>query len=74
MTDNKMTQEKAVLNHLKKHGTITPFVAFEMYGITRLACIIHGLRKDGYDIETEDATTVNRYGNHTTYAKYHLRR
>lgn len=69
----KMTQEKAVLLHLKRRGSITSWEAIQEYGATRLSAIIYNLRHDGWDIETTDLTVKNRYGNSTTVAKYILK-
>ena len=68
----KMTQEKAVLQHLKENGSITSWDAIILFGATRLSAIIYLLRKQGYNIETTDLTVKNRYGNTTTVAKYIL--
>lgn len=69
----KMTQEKAVLQHLKENGSITSWDAITLFGATRLSAIIYLLRKEGYEIETTDLTIKNRYGNTTTIAKYILK-
>lgn len=68
----KMTQEKAVLQHLKRVGYITSWNAINLFGATRLSAIIYMLRKQCYDIETTNITVTNRYGNITTIAKYIL--
>lgn len=69
---NKSTQEQAVLNHLKEHGSITSMEAFELYGCTRLSARIFDFRKLGYNILTVDTTVKNRYGQTCTYATYVL--
>lgn len=46
----KMTQEKAVLQHLKENGSITSWDAITLFGATRLSAIIYLLRKQGYNI------------------------
>lgn len=66
------SQKSEVLKYMTSHAGITSIQAFEKFGVTRLSDIIFRLRKDGYDIETEDITTKNRYGHSTTYAKYRL--
>ena len=66
----KETQKKRVLAHLRKYGRITSNEAFTWYGITRLAAVIFMLRKDGYDIETIDTESLNRYGEKCRYATY----
>lgn len=66
----KITKTSMVLDHLKKHGTITSMEAIENYGATRLSAIIFSLRKKGYSIETIDVKGVDRYGNNMVYGKY----
>ena len=64
-----MTQKQAVLEHLKRFGSITSWEAIKEYGCTRLSHIIYVL-KDNYSISKENVTTSNRFGNNVTYAKY----
>lgn len=66
----KITKTSMVLDHLKKHGAITSMEAIENYGATRLSAIIFELRKKGYDIDTIDVKSVDRYGNSVVYGKY----
>lgn len=68
--DKKITKKKMVLDHLKKHGSITSLEAIENYGATRLSAIIFNLRKQGYNIDTVDIKSVDRYGNSVVYGKY----
>jgi hypothetical protein len=68
----KITKTSMVLDHLKKHGTITSMEAIENYGATRLSAIIFNLRKKGYDIGTIDVHSKDRYGNSVVYGKYVL--
>lgn len=63
-------QREAVLNHLQTYGTITSMEAFDLYGATRLAAIVHDFRKMGYDIETCELVGKNRFGEVCQYAKY----
>lgn len=73
MEKGKMTQKQEVLNYMKTHKRgITSFVAFERFGITRLADIIFKLRQEGFEILTEQLTTKNRYGHVVNYARYSL--
>lgn len=69
MTD-RMTKTKQVKEHLVNHGSIDSWTAIQDYGVTRLASIICILRKNGWDIDTEDVTTKDRNGNTCTFAKY----
>ena len=65
-----MNQMVAVINHLKKFGTITSLEAIEKYGCTRLSDKILKLRKRGYIIDTVMKEGTNRYGDTCHYAKY----
>lgn len=67
-----MTQERMILGHLERHGTITSFEAFEKYHVTRLAAIIHRLRKK-VDIRTIRIYGYDSYGNFMRYAMYELK-
>lgn len=69
----KTTQEKEVLDYLRKIGSITSWEAIVEFGATRLSAIIYNLRKKGYNIETNDLIVKNRYGNATVIAKYVLK-
>ena len=69
----KTTQEKEVLDYLRKIGSITSWEAIVEFGATRLSAIIYNLRKKGYNIETNDLIVKNRYGNATVIAKYALK-
>lgn len=68
----KITQEYIVLRHLKDFGSLTTWEAIQEYGITRLSAMIHLLRKQGHNIESENITAKNRYGNSTTFSKYYI--
>lgn len=48
-----MSQKLQVLNHIKKHGSITPMQAFSKYQITCLAERIRDARDSGHKIATE---------------------
>lgn len=62
-----MTQSEAILKDLKSGNTITSLEALQRYGCLRLAAVIHSLRKEGFDVNTE---MVNVKGK--TIAKYSL--
>ena len=47
------SQCKQVLKHLKKHKSIMPLQALNLYGIYRLASRINELREDGHNIDTK---------------------
>ena len=70
---NVRTQKTDVLHYMQTRTRgITSMQAFEKFGVTRLSDIIFKLRKEGYEIETEQVTTKNRYGHTTTFARYRL--
>ena len=48
-----MTQNNAILEHLKSGKTITPIEALNLYGSFRLAARISDLRQQGHNIVTE---------------------
>ena len=66
------SQTEAVLEHLKKHGSITSIQAIRKYGATRLSAIIYKLRHRGYQITTEALVVKTRYGHKSRPAKYIL--
>lgn len=68
----RITQEYIVLRHLKDFGSLTTWQAIQEYGITRLSARILELRKQGHNIESENITVKNRYGNSTTFSKYYI--
>lgn len=45
-----MNQNQLVLNHMVRHGYITPLVA-NNYGVTRLASRIHDLKQAGWNVQ-----------------------
>ena len=45
-------QEHQILTHIKRRGSITSTLAFEYFGITRLAARIADLRGRGHRIKT----------------------
>lgn len=66
----RMTQEKAVLQHLLTKGSLTQAQAIRLYGCYRLSAQIYNFRNQGYEIETQYKTIKNRYGFTSTYANY----
>lgn len=65
-----MTQNEMILNHIKKHGSITSMEAFAEYNITRLSGRIHDLRREGHNIITEKRKAKNG----AMYAVYKLQK
>lgn len=69
----KKTQAERVLEYIKKFGSITTLEAFRDLGVTRLSARIFELRARGFDIDSTNVTSKNRYGETCTYAKYFLK-
>lgn len=66
-----MRQENMVLGHLERHGSITSLEAFELYHITRLAAVIHRIRKHT-DVKTIILHGYDSGGNYYQYARYEI--
>lgn len=61
-----------VVAYMQTHPFITSKIAYDEYGVTRLAAIIFNLRSKGYNIKTVNVSGVTRFGWHTKYARYVL--
>ena len=48
-----MSQEKQILSHMKKHGSITALQSLKHYGCMRLAARIYDLKSKGFKVETQ---------------------
>ena len=67
----KSSQKDISLDYLKQNRKITSWYAIQEFGITRLADIIHRLKKDGHSISKTMAVHKNaRTGKVSTFAKY----
>ena len=66
------SQREAVQIHLINKRSITSLEAINLYGCTRLASVIHRLRRYGMTIETKQVSFINAFGNSSTYAKYEI--
>ena len=68
-----MTQKELIMNHLESGKTLTPFQAYELYGITKLATVVSDLiHEDGQNIKKVMAKGKNRYGKTVCYMTYSL--
>ena len=71
-TETKIKQQRMVLDHLMKHGSITSMEAIDKYGCTRLSSQIYALRhKKHYAIRSEWEDGINRFGSPTRYVRYY---
>lgn len=69
----KKTQLSEILKYLLRYKKgLTRGEAWDKFGCQNLPDVIWKLRKRGYDIRTEQLTTVNRYGHTSTYVRYYL--
>ena len=62
-----MTKKQKILNHLKSGKSITSMEAINLYKVTRLAAVVHTLKKEGHQIESE-----NVKGNDGIYSIYKM--
>ncbi len=63
-----MTQSKQVMKHLNTGRSLTSIEAIGLYGITRLAAVVHTLAKQGTVINVNMKTGVRG----CAYASYSL--
>lgn len=66
---SKYTQASAVLAWCERNKSITSKDAIEQLGITRLAAVIHDIRKLGYSVVVTREKVPSRYG-FTNIARY----
>lgn len=45
-----MSQKEMILKHLRKHGSMTRLVAYDLYGIIDFRKRVSELRQEGYEI------------------------
>lgn len=62
-----MSQDLAILNHLKSGKSLTPTEALSLFGCFRLAARISDLKSQGFVIETEIVKS-----NGKRYARYFI--
>lgn len=73
MEEERMTQKKVILQHLKRFGSIEPLTALREYGCYRLSSRISDLRNDGYNIITDTISSVSKItGRPIHFANYRL--
>lgn len=70
MVREQDSKTRDILNYLKTHSSITSMEAITMFSATRLSAVIYNLRKYGYDIESKDCVTRDKYGKVIHYTKY----
>ena len=64
----RVSQKSLILNHMRKHGSITQLQALELYRVHRLASRIYDLRLDGHKLRANNLTDATG----RTYTSYAL--
>lgn len=67
-----VTKSSQIQSYLKSHKRIDSWTAITKFGATRLSAIIFGLRKKGWEIDTEMVSKKDRNGNVCNFAVYRL--
>lgn len=62
-----MSHKQTILNHLRYNRKITSIEAIGLYGITRLAAVVHSLNKSGHVVNA-----TMKKGVKSKYAEYSL--
>lgn len=71
---SKATQTQRVLDYIREFGSITAIDAVRDLGVMRLAARVSDLKKEGYDIISEQQAVRNRFGETCYVARYSERR
>lgn len=72
MSEKRITKIQQVMQHLLTYGSITQLQAWSLFSYSRLGDGIFKLRKQGWNIETEDIHIKDRNNNDCVYGKYKL--
>lgn len=70
INDIPETQAEEVLYHLLFIGKLSSYGAIREYGITRLAARVWELRKEGFEIQSEEIEFTTRHGRKSGYSRY----
>ena len=68
----KETGKQKILNYLKKNKSITQLEALKLFWDWRLSAKIYELKKEGYNIKSEDIKIKKADGTYGYVAKYTL--
>ena len=71
--DSFETKSNQVREHLIVNGTITSWEAIQKYHATRLSAIIFNLRKQGYVIDSEWESSIDKEGRTSRFVRYILK-
>lgn len=67
-------QALAVLLHLQRTGPLTQLEALRLYGVGRLAAVVHALKRDGHRITSEMVMVEKAGGGKARVAAYRVNR
>ncbi len=67
-----MTQKIRLAKYLENHKKINPLEAWQLLGIYRLSDVVFKLRKEGWNIKTNDTVVQNQFGENCVVAEYLL--
>ena len=67
-----MTQKDRIASYLNRYGSITPRIAFDELGITKLSTRIGEMERDGLiKVERVTEKSNNRFGEPCQYTRYY---
>lgn len=69
----RQTQTQAILDYMKKNGSISSREAFMELGVGALAARIRDLKKQGIAILSKTEEIENRYGTKSRYSRYYIK-
>lgn len=67
-----MTQHQAIIDYIRKYGSMTPMDAFPL-GITKLATRVSEMRKQGIEFDIQMEQDINKNNKTVRYARYRLK-
>ena len=74
MQHSKPTQNERILDYIAEKGSITQLEALTELGVMRLASRISDLKRQGYNIKSENVTVKNRFDEKCSIKRYSLER
>lgn len=66
----RKTKTMQIKKYLMEQGSITSWVAWELFNTTRLSSIIYNLRRGGMNIQTNTIVRKDCNGNTCQFAEY----
>lgn len=66
----RKTQKQRTIDYLTRYHKLNPIKAWQSLGIYRLSDVILKLRREGYEIETDEVIVKNKFGENCKVAEY----